>query len=160
MPGASGIPVVRARFCHKLGHVLSMLSRGQPSDGIVMISSAEKRIYHRCGLVALAVLLAVELFPGPSFADVDDENDVPATTELEKKENDRDLRRKGAIQDRQRRLKSDRQSLKFEKRTKHPFKSERTLRRDIRRNEQRQNWNKSEIRRLEHRNRRHRSGGR
>lgn len=94
----------------------------------------------------------------PSFADVDDEDDVPATTELDEKTNHRDQRRKGAIQERQRRLMDERQSLKFQKRTKHPFKVERLLRRDIRRNEQRQNWNKSEIRRLEHRNRRVRSG--
>lgn len=96
----------------------------------------------------------------PAYADVDDEDDVPATTELKKQENKRDVRRKGAIEDRQRRLKSERQTLKFEKRTKHPFRVERTLRRDIRSNEQRQNWNKGEIRRLEHRNRRSRGGAR
>lgn len=116
----------------------------------------------RCGrfAMALAVLIALGGTAGPAYADVDDEDDVPATTELFKKENDRDLRRKGAIQEQQRRLKSERQTLKFEKRTKHPFRVDRTLRRDIRRNEQRQNWNKSEIRRLEHRNRRSRSGAR
>jgi len=110
--------------------------------------------------MAFAFLLAIGVAPASSYADVDDEDDVPATTELKKKENERDVRRKGAIRDRQRRLKSERQILKFEKRTKHPFRVERTLRRDIRRNEQRQNWNKGEIRRLEHRNRRSRSGAR
>lgn len=125
-----------------------------------MISSAQKPFSYPAVRIAFVVLMAIGLFASAAYADVDDENDVPATTELEKKENDRDLRRKGAIQDRQRRLKSDRQSLKFEKRTKHPFKADRTLRRDIRRNEQRQNWNKGEIRKLEHRNRRNRSGAR
>ncbi len=96
----------------------------------------------------------------PSYADVDDEDDVPATTELQKKENERGVRRKGVIQDRQRRLKSERRTLKFEKRTKHPFRVQRTLRQDIRRNEQRQNWNNGELRRLEHRSRRNRSGAR
>lgn len=110
--------------------------------------------------MTVAILIVAGAVAGPSYGDVDDEDDVPATTELQKKEKDRDVRRKGAIEDRQRRLKSERQNLKFEKRTKHPFKVERTLRRDIRRNEQRQNWNKSEIRRLEHRNRRNRGGGR
>ncbi len=107
-----------------------------------------------------AVLLTLGVAAVPSYADVDDEDDVPATTELKKQENERDVGRKGAIQDRQRRLRSEQRTLKFEKRTKHPFRVERTLRRDIRRNEQRQNWNKGEIRRLEHRNRRNRSGAR
>ena len=112
----------------------------------------------RAPVVIVAVLAFGPLAAGTSHADVDDENDVPATTELKEKTNEREQRRKGAIEDRQRRLKDQRQSLKFQKRTKHPFKVERLLRRDIRRNEQRQNWNKGEIRRLEHRNRRIRSG--
>ncbi len=107
------------------------------------------------GALAIGLVVAV-----PAQADVDDENDVPATTELNEKTDERDQRRKGAIQDRQRRLKDERRTLQFEKRTKHPFRVERLQRRDIRRNEQRQNWNKGEIRRLEHRNRRHRSGAR
>ncbi len=123
-------------------------------------SSVEKPTRLGCILVAVVAVIMTGAVAGPSFADVDDEDDVPATTELQKKEKDRDARRKGAIQDRQRRLENERQTLKFEKRTKHPFKVERTLRRDIRRNEQRQNWNKSEIRRLEHRNRRNRGGAR
>lgn len=124
------------------------------------IASANKPTCCGWFLMAFAVLIAMGITAGTSYADVDDEDDVPATTELQKKEKDRDVLRKGAIKDRQRRLKSERQTLKFEKRTKHPFKVERTLRRDVRRNEQRQNWNKSEIRRLEHRNRRNRGGGR
>jgi len=112
----------------------------------------------RAPVVIVAVLAFGLLAADTSHADVDDENDVPATTELKEKTNEREQRRKGAIEDRQRRLKDQRQSLKFQKRTKHPFKVERLLRRDIRRNEQRQNWNKGEIRRLEHRNRRIRSG--
>jgi hypothetical protein len=124
-----------------------------------LISAAKRPSYRRCGpVVVLAVLAFGLLAAGAARADVDDENDVPATTELKEKTNEREQRRKGGIEDRQRRLKDERQSLKFQKRTKHPFKVERLLRRDIRRNEQRQNWNKGEIRRLEHRNRRIRRG--
>lgn len=124
-----------------------------------LIPAVKRPNYRWCApVVVLAVLAFGLLAAGTSHADVDDENDVPATTELKEKTNEREQRRKGAIEDRQRRLKDQRQSLKFQKRTKHPFKVERLLRRDIRRNEQRQNWNKGEIRRLEHRNRRIRSG--
>lgn len=124
------------------------------------LNSAAKRPRYRrfAPVVVLAVLAFGLLAAGTAYADVDDENDVPATIELKEKTSEREQRRKGGIEDRQRRLKDQRQSLKFQKRTNHPFKVERLLRRDIRRNEQRQNWNKGEIRRLEHRNRRVRSG--
>lgn len=78
----------------------------------------------------------------PKIPDGDSDAAVPTQPPVGRKESEADARIKA--------LQQQHKDLEFQKRTKQPFTSDRSLRHQLRRNEQRQGWEKSEQRRLEY----------
>lgn len=103
----------------------------------------------------LRTLMAALLMAGlmasvePALADMDP-YDFEETVEAEKKALRRDERARERIDAKQEQLQHERSELKFQKRTKAPFKSQRTLRNELRSNKAQQGWEKRESRRLDY----------
>lgn len=113
---------------------------------------------HRSRLVSLAFAAAL-LFvarPMPVLADVGDFDAIEEEIDSRERFLKRDIQRSEKANRNVKTLKRERSELRFRKRTKHPFRPERLLRDDIRRNELRQGAAKAESRRLDYKVRRQR----
>jgi len=99
--------------------------------------------------VALALLIAA--VPSKVRADADIEaQETDETINKTVKDLRDDQRKSEKVDSNLKRLESQHRETEFQKRTGAPFRSERSLRHDLRRNEAQQGWQKSEGRRLDY----------
>ena len=96
-------------------------------------------------MLPVALLAVPALAQGDVEAEATDEGIGSATEALRGDERE-DEKAKGRLKT----LQQQHEELEFKKRTKAPFRSERSLRHDLRRNEAQQGWQKREDRRLEY----------
>ena len=109
---------------------------------------------YRLVMLTFAAALLLVARPMPVVADVEDFDAIEEEVDSRERFLKRDIQRSEKANRNVETLKRERSELQFRKRTKHPFRPERLLRNDIRRNELRQGAAKAESRRLDYKVRR------
>ena len=127
---------------------------GRPYVKTMETDGTNRVFCHRLAAGMVAILISgglVTLAATPAHADTELEAEETDETINKTVKSLRETERKAEkSQSNLKRLESRHRDTQFQKRTGTPFRSDRTLRHDLRRNEARQGWEKHENRRLEH----------